>query len=103
MSRPLGEEKVRVIFLLVLALSLAWGLAQSAVVKYMTLAQVAKESDLIIQGTVAGVEGFWNNQGTAILTRVTLSVAGNWKGAKNVGRTFQLIQLGGTVGNKSLE
>lgn len=76
--------------------------AMATKVKPMTTQELVKESDLIIHGTVSKVASTWNQQGTVILTKINITLTKKLKGAKALGQTFQLIQLGGKMDNKRM-
>jgi hypothetical protein len=59
--------------------------------------QLAQESSLIVDGTVASVRSYWNQDHSKILTEAMVDVANTHKGS-NVS-TVRIVQLGGVVGN----
>jgi hypothetical protein len=66
-------------------------------VLYQTIAELGTQSVVVVQGNVASVRSYWNDNHTKILTETTVAVAETYKG--DAGRTVQILQLGGTVGN----
>ena len=63
---------------------------------YQTPQQLGEKSSLVVQGRVTAVESFWNDKGTKIFTRTTVSVQESFKGAGP--STVDILQLGGVVG-----
>lgn len=66
-------------------------------VLYRTPQELGKESVLVVQGRVSGVESYWNDTHTKILTEARISVDASFKGEG--GRSLRIVQLGGVVGN----
>jgi hypothetical protein len=65
-------------------------------IEYRSPQQLGQQSSLVVSGTVASVESYWNDKHTKILTRTRIAVDETFKGADQ--RTIDIIQLGGTVG-----
>jgi hypothetical protein len=87
------------IFLIIasLALGLIVAPAGATQVIQQTPQQLAQASSLIVDGKVASVRSYWNEDHSKILTEATVDVAGTHKG-RNVS-TVRVVQLGGVVGN----
>lgn len=66
-------------------------------VLYRTPRELGNESVLVVQGRVSGVESYWNDTHTKILTEARISVDESYKG--DGGRSLRVVQLGGVVGN----
>jgi len=66
-------------------------------VLFRTPQELGKESILVVQGRVTGVESYWNESHTKILTEAHVSVDESFKG--DAGRSLRIVQLGGVVGN----
>jgi len=66
-------------------------------VLFRTPQELGKESILVVQGRVTGVETYWNDTHTKILTEARISVDESFKGEG--GRSLRIVQLGGVVGN----
>ena len=89
------------VLLALLTASVVWfGIAHSATLKNepLSVADLAKRSDVIALGAVASVSSEWNSQKTTIYTRIELSVEDLFKGAAS-GEMLSFYQLGGEVGN----
>jgi len=80
-----------------LALMIVAPLAQATQVLYKSPQQLGTESALVVRGEVTGVRSYWNQSGTKILTRTSISVDDTYKGAS--GRSINIVQLGGVVGD----
>ena len=59
--------------------------------------QLAKDSQLIVDGKVSGVRSYWNDDHSKILTETTVAVGKTHKGAGS--SNVRVLQLGGVVGN----
>ena len=95
-------NKFRYFFLVVctlLGLSAAWGTTVVA----PTFDQLVSQAEEIFQGTVTDVRSEWAGAGTQrhIVTYVTFRVEEGFKG--NVGATYSIRLLGGTVGGETME
>ena len=66
-------------------------------VLFRTPQELGKESALVVQGRVIGVESYWNETRTKIFTEARISVDESFKG--DGGRSLRVVQLGGVVGN----
>jgi hypothetical protein len=66
-------------------------------VLYRTPQELGKESVLVVQGRVSGVESYWNDTHTKILTEARIAVDASFKG--DGGRSLRVVQMGGVVGN----
>jgi len=71
--------------------------AQATQVIQRTPQELARESSLIVDGRVASVRSFWNEDHTRILTETTVTVAATHKGTGAT--TVRVLQPGGVVGN----
>jgi hypothetical protein len=59
--------------------------------------QLAKESQLVVDGKVASVRSYWNADHSRILTEVVVDVGSTYKGGASP--SVRVVQLGGVVGN----
>ncbi|HEU4364031.1 MAG TPA: hypothetical protein VFT13_01065 [Candidatus Krumholzibacteria bacterium] len=59
--------------------------------------ELARESALIVDGTVTGVRSYWNEDHSKIFTEATVAVGSTYKGRG--GNTLRVVQPGGVVGN----
>jgi hypothetical protein len=88
------QRTVIVLALIVLIAAVAVDATQ---VLYRTPQELGKESVLVVQGQVTGVESYWNDTHTKIFTEARISVAESFKG--DGGGVLRVVQLGGVVGN----
>ncbi len=58
-----------------------------------------RTADYIVEGTVTGVESRWNEERTGIFTYTGLTASTYIKGAPLPVSAFQIVTLGGTVGD----
>ena len=59
--------------------------------------ELAQASALVVEGKVAGVRSYWNQDHSRIYTETTVDVDGTYKGA--AGSRVRVLQPGGVVGN----
>ena len=59
--------------------------------------QLAKESQLVVDGKVASVRSYWNDDHSRILTEAVVTVGSTYKGGESP--SVRVVQLGGVVGN----
>ena len=90
----------RVLLSILTAPVLWFGIAHSATLKNepLSVADLAKRSDVIALGAVASVSSEWNSQKTTIYTRIGLNVEDLFKGTAS-NEMLSFYQLGGEVGN----
>lgn len=67
----------------------------------ITLSEIEKQSDLIVEGSVNGIKSFWNIDKTMIYTKVTISIKKIEKGQFGAD-SLKLTLIGGRIGNKAL-
>jgi hypothetical protein len=105
LQKPAGFAKLvnrsttpRIVFLFILTLLCAGNVqASSVLTRALSIAELAKLSDVIVLGTVSVVSSDWNLDRTAIEMRIDLKVEEIFKGRADHGKiTFH--QLGGVVG-----
>ena len=87
----------RIIAVTVAALVSMAGPSAATQVLYQTIEEMGTKSAVVVQGTVASVQSYWNDNHTKIFTETTIVVDETYKG--DAGQTVQVLQLGGTVGN----
>ena len=87
----------RIIAVTVAALVSMAGPSAATQVLYQTIEEMGTKSAVVVQGTVASVQSYWNDNHTKIFTETTIVVDATYKG--DAGQTVQVLQLGGTVGN----
>jgi hypothetical protein len=80
-----------------LAVLLCVTAVEATQVLYRSPQELGKESALVVQGRVTGVQSYWNETGSKIFTEARVEVAEAYKGAKP--GTVRVIQLGGVVGH----
>jgi hypothetical protein len=71
--------------------------AMATIVKSLSLEDMVKEADVIVQGTVVQRTMSWNDERTRIYTVTDVRVADVLKGPVHAGETIHVRQLGGTV------
>jgi len=59
--------------------------------------ELAQESQLVVDGKVASVRSYWNEDHTKIFTEAVITVAGTHKGS--AAQSVRVVQPGGVVGN----
>ncbi|MCI0451905.1 MAG: hypothetical protein L0Z51_05860 [Candidatus Latescibacteria bacterium] len=59
--------------------------------------ELAQESQLVVDGKVASVRSYWNEDNSKILTEAVVSVGSTYKGG--AASSVRVVQLGGVVGN----
>lgn len=77
--------------------ALTAGTAAATQVIQRTPQELARESALIVDGTVTGVRSYWNEDRSKIFTEATVAVGSTYKGRG--GNTVRVVQPGGVVGN----
>jgi hypothetical protein len=70
--------------------------ARATQIVYRSPQQLGQESALVVSGTVASVESYWNDTHTKVFTKTRIAVDETFKGTSQ--RMIDIIQLGGTVG-----
>ena len=85
----------QVLLTLLVFFSIPLAEVQSQVIQ-SSMEQLAKESDAVVVGKVAGLTAEWNESKTRIQTRVTISVDQNVKGDASV-KSMTVIVPGGEV------
>jgi len=88
---------VRIIPNTVFALFILVLSAGATQVLYQSLDQLGQNSSAVVQGKVAGLRSYWNENHTKIFTETTITVDEVFKGQP--GGTVRVVQLGGTVDN----
>lgn len=73
---------------------------QATKIIYRSPKDLAAESSNIVRGTVAGVNSYWNAEGTKIFTEARIAVDETYKGGPI--REARVIQLGGIVGHVNM-
>jgi len=66
-------------------------------VLYRSPQDLGRESALVVQGRVTGVQSYWNETGSKIFTEAQVAVDESYKGEKP--GTVRVLQLGGVVGH----
>jgi len=84
------SNSILALFILVMA-------AGATQVLYQSLDQLGQNSSAVVQGKVAGLRSYWNENHTKIFTETTITVDEVFKGQP--GGTVRVVQLGGTVDN----
>jgi len=92
MKDALGTVSGLLVLLFVIAST-----AHAAQLVNMTPKELAVHSDLIVRGTVAYAQCYWNDKHTKIFTKAAITVAETYKG--NEVPSIEVLQLGGIVGN----
>ena len=88
----------RIVFLFILTLLCGGNVqASSILTRGLSIAELAKRSDVIVLGTVSFIASDWNLNRTAIETRIDLKVEEIFKGRVDDGKV-SFHQLGGTAG-----
>ncbi len=64
---------------------------------HRTPKELAQESALVVDGRVASVRSYWNDDRSKIFTEATVSVGSTYKGTAPA--SLRIVQLGGVVGN----
>jgi hypothetical protein len=59
--------------------------------------ELAQESELVVDGKVASVRSYWNDDRSKIFTEAVVTVGSIYKGAS--AQSVRVVQLGGVVGN----
>jgi hypothetical protein len=59
--------------------------------------ELAQESELVVDGKVASVRSYWNDDHSKIFTEAVVTVGSTYKGGEMA--TVRIVQLGGVVGN----
>jgi hypothetical protein len=59
--------------------------------------QLAKESQLVVDGKVSSVRSYWNDDRSKIFTEAVVTVGATYKGGTSP--SVRVVQLGGVVGN----
>jgi hypothetical protein len=59
--------------------------------------QLAQESQLVVDGKVASVRSYWNDDRSKIFTEAVVTVGSTYKGGSSP--SVRVVQLGGVVGN----
>jgi hypothetical protein len=105
LQKPAGFAKLvnlsttpRIVFLFILTLLCAGNVqASSVLTRALSIAELAKRSDVIVLGTVSFIASDWNLNRTAIETRIDLKVEEIFKGTIDHGK-ISFHQLGGIAG-----
>jgi hypothetical protein len=71
--------------------------AEATIVKRLTVAEMARRADVVVQGTVVRQSASWNAERTRIYTVTELRVVEALKGTATAGATISIRQLGGTL------
>jgi hypothetical protein len=66
-------------------------------VLYRTPQELGRESVLVVQGRVTGVQSYWNETRSKIFTETQVAIDESYKGGKPA--TVRVLQLGGVVGH----
>jgi len=87
---------VRILLMAIVLASMALPVLATQVI-LQSPQDLAKDSALIVDGTVSGVRSYWNDDHSRILTEATVAVGATHKGAN--ASSVRVLQLGGVVGN----
>lgn len=79
------------------ALMATAGTASATQVLYQSIEDLGTQAAVVVHGSVASVQSYWNDTQTKIFTETSITVDTAYKG--DAGATVQVLQLGGTVGN----
>jgi hypothetical protein len=93
----LSARRLNVFFFILILLCFANVQASSLVTRALSIAELAKRSDVIVLGTVISIASDWNFDRTAIETSIDLKVEEIFKGRAEHGKII-FHQLGGVVG-----
>ena len=91
------KSNIWLVAVVMTALMATAGTAFATQVLYQTIEDLGTQAAVVVHGSVASVQSYWNDQHTKIFTETSITVDTTFKG--DTGGTVQVLQLGGTVGN----